>query len=72
MNWVLGSHPVRAVAGLGGRQVRTGPEYGNVYDHFAVDWDTAMKSTTRLGPEKYELGPYPTPPVAMPGKYRFL
>ena len=23
MNWVLGSHPVRAVSGLGGRQVRT-------------------------------------------------
>jgi hypothetical protein len=25
-----------------------------------------------LGPEKYELGPYPTPEVAMPGRYRFL
>jgi len=35
-NWVLGAHPVRAV-GVGGRQRRTGPEYGHVYDHFAVD-----------------------------------
>ena len=26
MNWVLGSHPVRAVSGLGGRQVRTGTQ----------------------------------------------
>ena len=25
----------------------------------------------RLGPEKYELGPYPTPKVAMPGVYQF-
>jgi len=27
--------PVRCVA-LGGRQVRTGPEYGNIFDHFSV------------------------------------
>ncbi|HEV2351473.1 MAG TPA: Gfo/Idh/MocA family oxidoreductase [Terriglobia bacterium] len=37
-NWAIGSHPIRAV-GLGGRQVRTGPEYGNIYDHFAVDYE---------------------------------
>jgi len=24
--------------GLGGRQVRTGPEYGNIYDHFTVEY----------------------------------
>ncbi len=173
MNWVIGAHPLRAVAGLGGRQVRTDPRYGNIYDHFAVefeypggmsvfsqsrqingcdnivgeeivgtlgrsncadrinlnngeawhydkkedsaykqehedliksiregkpineaqtiaeatmtgilgreavysghavDWDTAIKSETRLGPEKYELGDFPIPPVAMPGTYRF-
>ena len=29
-----------------------------------------MKSTTRLGPEKYEFGPYPMPEVAMPGRYK--
>lgn len=35
-SWVLkGEMPV-AVTGLGGRQVRTDPKYGNVYDHFSV------------------------------------
>jgi predicted dehydrogenase len=174
MNWVLGAHPIRAVSGLGGRQVRTGEEHGHIFDHFAVefeypggismfsqcrqingclnkveealvgtqgtsnckdyirpkssrpwrfrdkapnpyrqehedlvasiragnpinearavaestmtgiigreavysgqavDWDSAMASNKRLGPEQYEFGPYPMPDVAMPGKYRFL
>jgi predicted dehydrogenase len=174
MNWVLGAHPIRAVSGLGGRQVRTGERHGHIYDHFAVefeypggvsmfsqsrqingcannvselvvgtggrsncqnsiepksgprwryrdrdpspyrqshedliasiragqplnaardvaeatmtgiigreavysgqtvDWDTAMKSDTRLGPERYEFGPYPIPEVPMPGMYRFV
>ncbi|TWU36179.1 Gfo/Idh/MocA family protein [Novipirellula artificiosorum] len=173
MNWVLGSHPIRAVSGLGGRQVRTGDEHGHIFDHFAVefeypngvsmfsqsrqingcknmveeqvvgskgksncknwigpntgddwnrserspnayqlehadliqsiregnpineaqavaestmtgiigreacysgqavDWDTAMKSETHLGPVQYTLGKLQIPPVAMPGKYRF-
>jgi predicted dehydrogenase len=39
MNWVLGSHPIRAVAGVGGRQVRTGEQYGHVFDHFAVEFE---------------------------------
>ncbi len=51
------------MAGIMGREA--------VYSGRAVDWDTAIKSTTRLGPEQYELGPYPIPPVAMPGQYRF-
>ena len=39
MNWALGnSHPTRAV-GMGGRQVRTGPEFGHIFDHFAVDYE---------------------------------
>ena len=173
MNWVLGGHPIKAAAAVGGRQVRTAPKYGNIYDHFAVEfeypndvrmfsqarqmngcdnitneavvgtlgssncrntikpktgdgwrfrgkesngyhqehedliasiragspmniaqtvaestltaimgreaaysgkaitWDAAMESTMRLGPEKYDFGPYPTPDVAMPGRYRF-
>lgn len=172
MNWALGAHPIRAVAGVGGRQVRTGPSHGQVYDHFAVEfeypngvrvfsqarqidhcenkveealigtlgesnlhnairrrqgagwrfrgsdpnpyqqehlnliasiragkplneaqamaestmtgilgreavysgrgisWDEAMKATTRLGPARYEFGPFPTPAVPMPGKHR--
>jgi myo-inositol 2-dehydrogenase/D-chiro-inositol 1-dehydrogenase len=39
MNWVLGSHPIRAVSGLGGRQVRTKTEHGHVFDHFAVEFE---------------------------------
>ncbi|GAB6185602.1 Gfo/Idh/MocA family protein [Thermopirellula anaerolimosa] len=172
MNWVIGSHPLRAVSAVGGRQVRTDPKFGHIFDHFAVEfeypggvtvfsqarqingcqgivaeavigskgrsdcaqsiqaegerwryrgenpnpyerehedliasiregkpineaqnvaestmtgiigreaaysgqavsWDEAMQSTTRLGPELYEFGPLPVPPVAMPGRYRF-
>src|SRR5262249_6065296 len=39
--WVMkNEYPVRAV-GLGGRQVRTGEEFGHIYDHFAVVYDYA-------------------------------
>jgi predicted dehydrogenase len=38
VNWALQSHPVAAV-GMGGRQVRTGPEYGHIFDHFAIDYE---------------------------------
>ncbi len=38
MNWALGAHPVQCI-GMGGREVRTAPEYGNVYDHFAVEYE---------------------------------
>ncbi len=37
-NWALGAHPERCV-GLGGRQVRTDPVYGHIFDHFAVDYE---------------------------------
>jgi predicted dehydrogenase len=37
--WVMkDAYPVRAV-GMGGRQVRTGPEYGHIYDHFSVVYE---------------------------------
>ncbi|MBN1804517.1 MAG: Gfo/Idh/MocA family oxidoreductase [Sedimentisphaerales bacterium] len=38
MNWAFGGPPVQCV-GMGGREVRKGPEYGNVYDHFAVEYE---------------------------------
>lgn len=39
MSWAMGdAAPVKAV-GTGGRQVRTAPEYGNIYDHFAVVYE---------------------------------
>jgi predicted dehydrogenase len=37
-NWAVGAHPVKAV-GVGGRQWRTDPAYGHIYDHFAVDYE---------------------------------
>ncbi|MFW6202277.1 MAG: Gfo/Idh/MocA family protein [Gemmatimonadota bacterium] len=37
-NWVMDAHPVRAVA-VGGRQARTAPEYGHIFDHFTVDFE---------------------------------
>ncbi len=39
--WIMkGEYPVRAV-GTGGRQVRIGPEYGNIYDHHSVVYEYA-------------------------------
>ncbi|GAH76133.1 unnamed protein product, partial [marine sediment metagenome] len=38
INWAIGSHPVQAM-GMGGREVRTGPEYGHIFDHFAVEYE---------------------------------
>ncbi len=39
VNWVLQSHPTKAI-GIGGRQVRTDPiKYGNIYDHFSVQYE---------------------------------
>lgn len=39
INWTLGAVPIRAVSGVGGRQVRTREVHGNVYDHFAVEYE---------------------------------
>jgi predicted dehydrogenase len=37
--WVLGDrYPVRCY-GTGGRQARTGPEFGHIYDHFSVVYE---------------------------------
>jgi predicted dehydrogenase len=38
INWAIGSHPVKC-SGMGGRQVRTAPEYGNIFDHFAIEYE---------------------------------
>ncbi|GIV01651.1 MAG: dehydrogenase [Fimbriimonadales bacterium] len=38
VNWAMGSHPVKAM-GVGGRQVRTDPAYGHIYDHFAIEFE---------------------------------
>jgi len=38
INWALGAHPIKTL-GMGGRQVRVGPRAGNIYDHFAVEYE---------------------------------
>lgn len=37
MNWALGSPPVSCL-GVGGREVRKGSGYGNIFDHFAIEY----------------------------------
>lgn len=37
INWLMGGPPVKA-QGQGGRQVRTGKEYGEIYDHHFVEF----------------------------------
>ncbi len=37
-NWAMQAHPVRIVA-TGGRQTRAWPQYGNIYDHFGIDFE---------------------------------
>src|SRR5512139_2220689 len=40
VNWAIGSMP-KNIVGMGGRQVRVGSEYGNIFDHFAVEFEYA-------------------------------
>ena len=37
INWAMEAYPVRA-QGMGGRQTRTGKEYGQIYDHHYVEF----------------------------------
>ena len=37
-----------------------------------VTWDQAMESALDLAPPVYEFGPMPMPPVAIPGKTKFV
>jgi myo-inositol 2-dehydrogenase / D-chiro-inositol 1-dehydrogenase len=39
MAWALGDEPPTRCWGTGGRQVRTDPKYGNIYDHFSVVYE---------------------------------
>lgn len=43
--WLMGDKLPSRCYGLGGRQVRTGEEYGNIFDHHAVvyEWDNGVK-----------------------------
>ncbi|HMN42585.1 MAG TPA: Gfo/Idh/MocA family oxidoreductase [Phycisphaerales bacterium] len=37
-HWYMGGPPKRVIA-MGGRQVRTSPDYGHVFDHFACEFE---------------------------------
>jgi predicted dehydrogenase len=38
INWFKGGHPVEAI-GIGGREVRTGKKYGEIFDHHVVQFE---------------------------------
>lgn len=38
------------------------------YSGKVITWDEAISSNEALGPQSYEFGPLPVPPVAMPGR----
>jgi predicted dehydrogenase len=38
MNWAFRSTPVKCV-GVGGRQTRTDPKWGNIWDHFGIEYE---------------------------------
>ena len=40
INWLKRGYPVKA-EGMGGRQVRTGKDYGEIFDHHAVEFEYA-------------------------------
>lgn len=44
VNWAKGGPPVKAT-GMGGRQVRTHAKYGNIFDHFAIEFEYADGSS---------------------------
>jgi len=39
MAWAMGDEPPTLCWGSGGRQVRTEPQYGNIYDHFSIVYE---------------------------------
>ena len=41
MAWVMKDEPPARAEGYGGRQVRTDPLYGHIFDHFACDFEYA-------------------------------
>lgn len=44
--WLHNDEPPKTAYGLGGRQVRTGAEFGDVYDHFSVvyEWENGVRT----------------------------
>lgn len=58
ISWVLGDKmPVRAI-GTGGRQERTAPQYGNIYDHFSTtfEYDNGVRAYASTRQQKGTAG----------------
>ena len=53
-NWLKGTHPVRA-NGMGGREIRTGNDFGQIFDHHAVEF-TYADGTTMLSQCRHQPG----------------
>jgi myo-inositol 2-dehydrogenase/D-chiro-inositol 1-dehydrogenase len=49
MMWAMNDEPPVNISAIGGRQVRTDPKYGNIYDHFNVTytWPNGVKAFAR-------------------------
>jgi predicted dehydrogenase len=47
--WAMKDVPPARASGTGGRQVRTGPEFGHIYDHFSIvyEWPNGVKGFGR-------------------------
>ena len=43
MSWAMQDEPPLKATGLGGRQSRTGPEFGHIFDHHAVIYEYGVK-----------------------------
>lgn len=45
MAWAMGDKPPLRAGGTGGRQVRTDPQFGNIFDHFAIvyEWPEGVR-----------------------------
>ncbi len=61
--WLMGDKPPATCFGLGGRQVRTDPAYGHIYDHFATcfEWPNGIKTfafTRQMGGCKSDVDDY--------------
>jgi len=54
INWLKGTHPVEA-KGMGGRQVRTGKEYGQIFDHHFVEF-TYPDGSTMMSQCRHQRG----------------
>ena len=53
--WIMkDEYPISAM-GLGGRSVRTGPEYGNIFDHHSVIYEWANGTKLFANCRQYAL-----------------